>query len=233
MGSRLERQIVPRAQVVWRHDIDAKFSTSVDGGVAYVYPYGTDPYNPDDTRKSGWFPVGGGQVAYTDTWGLGSLLVRRDVSPNMLLAQNTINESAVLAAAVPLPWLSHGNRLMPRLLGAGTFGVQRTRLIDTMTGDAASSFKVARVDAGVIFNERPGISYGLRYEFMYQTGDSESATGPIPGFWRNTLFFSVSIRYPFEVAAELPKQRKKSARADRSDQGLGAEPVVPESATED
>ncbi len=232
MASRLDRQIVPRARLFWRHDIDRKYSTSIDVGGAYVYPYGSDPHNPDATdRKPGLFPIVGGLLAYTDTWGLGTLTVRRDVSPNMLLAQNTLNDSAVVAAAMPLPWLSNGNRLTPRLLGMGTFGMQRTQLIDSVTSDPVSSFIVARVDVGVMYNARPGVSYGARYEFMYQTGDDEAAM-PLPGFWRNTLYFTLNVRYPAEVAAEIPKRRKNSARADRSDTGLGAEPVVPEEATE-
>lgn len=228
MGSRLERQIVPRARLQWRHDIDKYLSTSVDGGAAYVIPYGTDPYNPGAMdRHAGLFPIAGVQGAYTDTWGLATLSFRRDVSPNMLIAQNTVNDSAILTAAVPLPWLNEGHRLSPRFVGMGVVGYQRTKLIDTVSDDLASSFKAARIDVGVMYTPRPGLSYGARYEFMYQTGDT-AAAGNLPGFWRNTIFATLALRYPAEVAAEMPKRRKNSMRADKSDQNtLGAEPVVP------
>lgn len=228
MGSRLERQLIPRARLQWRHDIDQHLSTSVDGGAAYVIPYGTDPYNPGvKDRHAGLFPIVGIQGAYTDTWGLATLSFRRDVSPNMLIAQNTVNDSAILTASVPLPWLNEGHRLQPRFVGMGVLGYQRTKLLDLESDDTASSFKAARIDIGVMYTPRPGLSYGARYEFMYQTGDTAAAVN-LPGFWRNTIFATLSLRYPAEVAAQMPKRRKNSLRADKSDQNmLGAEPVVP------
>jgi hypothetical protein len=49
-----------------------------------------------------------------------------------------------------------------------------------------------------------------------------------PSFWRNTIYFTFSLRYPEEMAATMPR-RQQSLRSDRNDlTPLGGEPVVPE-----
>ncbi|MBL0214294.1 MAG: hypothetical protein IPQ07_10445 [Myxococcales bacterium] len=230
MGPRLDRQINPRARMQWRRDLSRKLSSAIDGGVAIVLPYGTDPDNPDVTRHVGTFPLVGAQLAYTDLWGIATLAVRRDVTPNLFVAANTVNDTASLAAAMPLSWFESSRRRQPKLAGVGSFGISRTQLIQAETSDLQSSFVVGRVDAGLQYAPRPGITYSARYEFMYQTQTRGAGLGmAIPGFFRNTIYITAAIRFPADVAVRVPKRRAGSVRADRKDlTPVGAEPVIPD-----
>ena len=101
MGSRLDFQLNPRGTVSWRHDFDRQWSASADGGVVLVNPVGTDKYNPNEPRRAGTFGIYGGQIAYADVWGRATLSARRNVSPNMFLAQNTVDDAAEPPARAP------------------------------------------------------------------------------------------------------------------------------------
>lgn len=228
LGDRLDQQVNPQLTANYRHDFSTNWSASADGGVVYVNPVGTDPFNPmDTTRNAQLYPVAGVQGSYTDLWGRASLSARRGVSPNLLIAQNTVNTGVVAQLSVPLPWLDDSRRREPKLVAAGTIGYEQTELIDNTTDFTAGIFDVFRVDVGVAYSPRPGMTYGLRYEFLHQTGDA-SATMVVPDFTRNTLFFTFAFRYPDRLAVAVPRQRATS-RVDRSDlSATGEEPVVPE-----
>lgn len=228
-GPRLDRQVSPRLRAQYRRDLDRRLSLGADGGIVYVRPFGVDPYNPDEDRQPGFFPIMGAQFSYTDTWGRGTLAVRRDVTPNLQIAQQTVNDSVSLAAAFPLPWLDDTRRRAPKLIGLTSLGLQRTRLIDSESSDTTSSIDAARVDVAVSYAPRPGVAYTLRYEGMFQRGDSEAELA-VPGFYRNTVYFTFAVRYPNDVAGVVPKRRAQNpTRADRKDQSpIGAEPVIPD-----
>ena len=230
MGPRLDRQVDPRARVQWRHDLTRSLSSAVDGGLAIVLPFGIDPYHPDIKRHTGAFPIVGGQLAWIGVWGIATLSVRRDVTPNLFIAANTVNDTASIAAAVPLYWFEDSRRAQPKLAGVGSFGLQRTQLIEEQTSNLQSSFIVGRVDAGLQYAPRPGVTYTARYELLYQTADRAPALGmPIPGFVRNTLYLTAAVRFPADVAVRVPKRRTGSVRADRKDLApVGAEPVIPD-----
>ena len=226
LGPRLDHQLNPRLRVQWRHDIDRQWSTNIDGGGVYVHPYGKDPDNPDAVHEDGIFPVFGAGVAYTEVWGRATAQARREVAPNLLVAQNTVNDTATLAVALPLPWLDDSRRRQPRLVALGSLGVARTKLIDSETSDVSSSFYVGSLDVGLGYSPRPGFTYGLRYTFQYQTGDDE-AEMVIPGFWRNTLSFTFQLRYPDRANGEgARKKGKGGVRADGGDLvPIGVDPV--------
>ena len=224
-GPRLDRQINPRLRAQWRHDYNQRWSSTIDVGGVYVRPYGEDPNNPDVVYADGLFPVFGGAVAYTEVWGRASVTARREVAPNLLVAQNSINDTATVALALPLPWLDDSRRRQPRLVGLGSIGVARTRLIDSATSDIAQSFYLANIDVGVGYSPRPGFTYGLRYTFNYQTGDSE-AQMVVPGFFRNTLSFTFQLRYPDQVPGEARRKSRGGTRADGGDLvPIGIDPV--------
>jgi hypothetical protein len=217
LGPRLDRQINPRANVQWRHDFDRVWAMALDAGAVYVYPYKEDPNNPgrkDENR--GLYPVAGATGSYTEVWGRAQLQVRRDVAPNLLVAQNTISDSAVASVTMPLPMLDQANRSRPRFVGLGSFGLSRTTLLDQDTSAQRSQFENARLDVGIGYTPRPGFTYGVRYEFIYQTGD-DNAVMQIPGFFRNTLYFTFAIRYPEDVAGRDRQRRGNGVRADGSD----------------
>jgi hypothetical protein len=225
LGPRLERQLNPRIRSQWRHDYNRQWSSTIDGGLVYVHPYGRDPDDPDRENKDGIFPVFGGALAYTEVWGRAQLQARREVAPNLLVAQNTINDLATFQLAMPLPWLDDSRRREPKLVALGSLGVSRTQLIDTSTGDSASKFYVGRLDLGVGYSPRPGFTYGVRYEFQYQSGD-KAAEMLIPGFWRNTLSFTFNIRYPNQANGEAARRQTKGVRADGKDLvPIGVDPV--------
>jgi hypothetical protein len=228
--SRLDRQLVPRTRAQWRHDFNKVWSGSADGGLAFVFPYGVDPYNPMATdRKNGVFPIAGTQLSYVQPWGRAQLQVRRDITPNLFVAQNTVNDIVIATAAMPMNWLDDSAMRRPKFVLRASAGALRTQLIDTITGDQASSFLVGRIDVGINYTPRPGVVYGARYEVLAQTGNKQ-AEQIVPGFFRNTLFFTFAIRYPDRVAVEVPQRRSQGAvRADRKDLvPIGVEPVVPD-----
>jgi hypothetical protein len=229
--SRLDQQLNPRVRMAYRRDIDRKLSANLDGGLVYVIPFGKDPYNPDDPpRRRGIFPVLGGQLAYTDVFGVSTLSLRRDVSPNLLIAQNTVSDVAVISAAVPIPWREDNRRRAPKLIALGSLAAMRTQLVDPVTSDLSRSFGVGRVDVGIQYSVRPGFSYTIRYELMVQSSNRDETTEMItPGFFRNTFYFSFKYRWPEEVAIAVPKRRGQAVRADAGDASpLGAEPVIPD-----
>jgi hypothetical protein len=153
------------------------------------------------------------------------LSARRDVAPNLFLAQNTVDDAVNFQVALPLPWLE-ASRRVPKLAALGSVGVARTQLIDSDTGSTAGDFKVAHLDVSVGYTPSPGQTYGLRYELAYQTGDS-AAVMAIPSYLRNTLYATFALRFPDRVAGEVPK-RLKIMRSDRKDLLPGGEEVVPD-----
>ncbi len=229
--SRLDQQLNPRIRFAYRRDIDRKISGNLDGGFVYVIPFGVDPYNPDDPpRRRGVFPVAGAQLAYTDVFGVSTLSIRRDVSPNLLIAQNTVSDVIVISAAVPLPWKEDNRRRAPKLIGLGSVAAMRTQLVDPVTSELQRSFGVGRLDVGIQYSVRPGFSFTFRYELMIQSSNRDVETEMlVPGFFRNTFYFSFKYRWPEDIAIAVPKRRGQPIRADRGDAGaLGAEPVIPD-----
>jgi hypothetical protein len=235
MGSRRDHQLNPRGVVVWQYDIDRNWSSNVDVGAVYVNPitelFGRqlrDPYNPDaPDRSSKLFPTFGGVLAYTDVWGRAMLNTRRAVAPNLLIAQNTVNDQVNLTFAMPLSFLEKDPvRRKPRVVGIGTAGYARTRLIDPITSETEGTFNVARLDFAVAWSPRAGQTYGMRYEITYQKGDTVGEM-VVPSYFRNTFYFTFAMRYPEEVTVRVPRRQHQSVRADKGDLSpIGAEPVV-------
>jgi hypothetical protein len=177
-------------------------------------------------KRGGTFGVFGGQMAYVEPWGRATLSARRNVEPNLFLAQNTVNDEANLQLALPLGWLG-GSMRSPKVAALGSIGLAHTQLIDAERGSLEGNFRVAHLDASLGWTPRPGQTYGVRYELVYQTGDS-AAVMDIPGFVRNTLYVTFSLRYPERVAGEVPK-KLKGMRSDRKDMlPVGGEDVIPD-----
>ncbi len=233
MGSRRDNQLNPRAVAVWQWDISRQLSSNVDVGVVYVNPltklFGrdlSDPYNPMRQYNDGVFPIYGGVLAYSDVWGRASVNVRRSVTPNLFIAQNTVSDSASVTFAMPLKFLDkNGSNRQPKVVGLGTAGVDRTQLIDPELGELRGEFRVVRIDFSVAWQPRKGQTLGLRYEFSYQKGDTVGET-VVPTFFRNTFYFTYALRFPEEVQVRVPR-RNQSVRADKGDLApIGSEPVV-------
>jgi len=232
LGNRQDRQLNPRGVGVWQHDWNREWSSNVDGGVVNVNPIGIDPYNPTQERNPAWFPIFGVIAAYTEVYGRAQFEARRQVTPNMFIAQNTLSDGVKLAMAMPLRWFDRNStEREPRVIGLGSAGLERIQLINPFNGELKGRFVVARVDLGVGWQPRPGQTVGLRYEFVYQSGDTV-ADMIVPTFFRNTFYFTYALRWPEDVQVRVPR-RNQSMRADRSDLApIGAEPVVVDPAEE-
>ncbi|HEY4057193.1 MAG TPA: hypothetical protein VGM39_11325 [Kofleriaceae bacterium] len=230
MGSRLDRQYNPRVRAAYTRDLDRRYSLNLDAGAVYVIPYGTDPYNPmDKNRSNGLFPIVGAQLSLVDVWGVGIASVRRDVTPNLLVAQNTVSDVAQVTAAIPLKYHGELHRRQPKLVAIGNATAMRTQLIDPVDSSVDNSFWIGRLDVGLQYQYSPGIQYALRYEFMIQSHGTDSFGDDVPGFYRNTVFFTFKGRFPQDVAVDVPKRRENAVRSDRKDlMPMGAEPVIPD-----
>jgi hypothetical protein len=211
-GTHFAEQLNPRGTASLRHDFNRQWSINTEGGVVFVNPVGTR--NTDADRKGGMFGVFGSQLAYTEPRGRAALIARRTVAPNLYLAQNTLDDSVNFQVAMPLPWLNDSSRRV-KLAGLASIGAARTQLINAGTGSLEGDIKVGHLDASVVWIPRPGVTYGARYELVYQA-DGETLAMTTPSYYRNTLLFTFSIRYPERVAAQLPR-RAKSVRSDRKD----------------
>ena len=222
MGDRLDKQLNPRAVAVWQHDYSKHWSSAVDAGVVYVNP----TFNLTGDTEAGLFPIFGATAAYTDVWGRAQLTARRQVTPNLFIAQNTVSDSVNAAFAMPLTFLDKDSRRRnPRVVGVGTVGIDHTQMIDPLDASLKGNFWVGRLDASVAWQPRPGQTLGLRSELTYQEGDMV-ADMVVPSFHRFTFYFTFALRWPEDVQVRVPR-RTNSVRADQSDLApIGAEPVV-------
>ena len=120
-------------------------------------------------EKDTLFPTAGGHVAYTEAWGRATLSIRRAVTPNPLLAENTVDNALTRAVALPLPWLD-STRRSPKLEALGTVGVDRTRAASIRRRTKSiGTFDIAHVDLGVMWTPEAGRTYGVRYQLLAQT----------------------------------------------------------------
>jgi hypothetical protein len=222
MGDRLDKQINPRVVGVWQHDFTKALSTSVDAGVVYVNPI----FNLTGDTEAAPFPIFGITGAYTDVWGRAQVTARRAVTPNLLIAQNTLSDSINATFALPLNFLDRDQRRRaPKVIGIGNIGVDRTQLIDPSDASLRGRFFVGRLDTAVGWQPRPGQTLGMRAELTYQDGDAIGEM-VVPSFHRFTFYFTFSLRWPEDVQVRVPR-RTNSVRADKSDLApIGSEPVV-------
>jgi len=224
MGTGKDHQLNPTASLAWHHDFNRAWSLAANGGMTFVNPVNNDAADVTATQKTSQFWVAGAALAYTEVWGRAQLSANRSVAPNLLLAQNTVDESANLSVAMPLPWLDDTKR-NPKLMALGSLGFSHSSLINSDTGDTEGNIDVARADLSVGWSPRPGQTFGVRYEFVYQAAGNTGLMD-VPSYYRNTLSFTFAIRYPDRVAGEVPR-RNTSIRSDRSDLiPVGAEPVI-------
>ena len=230
-GSQLANQLNPRATVTWVRDLSQKWSMNLQAGIVYVNPVGVDPYAPTTaTQGAQPYPIFSATVAYTDVWGHAVLTAARTVAPVLFIAQNTLSTSVIAQAAIPLDWFDESPRSHdPKLALVGSIGVSRSQLLDSETADTVGQFDIDHADVGFLWTPTPSQTYGLRYELIVQNGDVIAQTFE-PSFYRDTLFFTFSLRYPGDVMPRMPRTGE-SLRSDRSDVApAGAEQVVPDAA---
>src|SRR5262249_16916668 len=147
-------------------------------------------------RKPGAFPTAGIIAAYTGEWGRALIDARRQVTPNLFIARNTVNDGINVTFAMPLTFLEKDQRRSaPRVVGVGSVGVARTQLIDPSSSDLSGQFWIERVDATVAWEPRKGQILGVRAELTNQNGDTIGEL-TAPSFHRFTLYFTFALRWP-------------------------------------
>ena len=198
-------QVNASAIVSWRRDFGPRWSSLLDAGATGIIPL-------DEGDQLVVQPTVGAQLGYFPNWGNAGLNLRRSVAPNLYLAQNTISDSAIVHAWLPLPWLARDVH-RPRLTLQTTAGAQRTRLIDTATGDVDSGFDVFSGDLAINYAMRDGVTVSLRAQHLRQVA-AEDASMEVLGYNRNTVMISITGRFPDRLAAEVPT--RESLRVDRS-----------------
>ncbi len=199
-------QMNAQATVSWRRDLNVRWTSTVDGGITSIVPL-------DDGDEIVIQPTVGVGVGYFPNWGSAGVQVRRSVAPNLLIAQNTVSDSAIANAWLPLPWLA-ADPMLPKLSVQGTLGFSRTQIIDSASGQLQSGFDVASVDAALNYAARPGLNASLRYQFIVQDGADDALAGEVFGYYRHTVLLTFHGRWPDRVAAEVPL--RSSLRVDRS-----------------
>ncbi len=205
MATESNDQVNVNGVVSWRRDFGPRWTSLLDAGATSIVPL-------DDGDQLVVQPTVGAQISYFPNWGTSGLAIRRSVAPNLYLAQNTIADSAIVNAWLPLPWLATDPH-QPKLSVQGTLGAQRTRLIDTATGDIESGFNVYAGDVAVNYAPRAGVTVALRFQHLRQVA-AEDAAMDVNGYVRNTAMISVIGRFPDRMAAEVPM--RSSLRVDRS-----------------
>ena len=210
-----------RGAAMYRRDLTRDWTFAAEAGAVDVVP-------TDGRAPATLFAVGSAQLGYFPAWGTANLSVRRDVSPNLLIAQDTVSEGAALTGWLPLPWL-RSTPADPQLTFQTTIGYSRIRLIDPTTGTTAQAFDDVLGDVAVNWNVRKNIGLTLRYQLIVQNAPAEEALGPLPiyGFTRNTVLVQFFGRWPERLAVEVPV--RNTLRVDRSNlTPIGDEIPTPE-----
>ena len=207
-GSTTDDLVNARASVMARRDLSKEFTGVLEGGAVDVIPVS------GLAAPSSIFAIGSAQLAYFPAWGTATATVRRDVQPNLLIAQNTLADSASVGAWLPLPWLRDDPQ-NPKLTFQATLGASRTRLIDSATGNTVEGFDDLLGDIAVNWQLRKNAELTFRYQLVWQSSDLSAMT-PVPvfGFVRNTVLVQFVGRWPERLAVEIPV--RQTLRVDRS-----------------
>lgn len=204
-----DEMINARGSLMYRKDVSRYWTAIVDAGAVGVIPAG-------GMGKTQVLPVGGASLAYYPAWGTASIGVRRDVAPNLLIAENTLSDSAVANAWLPLSWGGKDPR-DPEWSVQGTLGYARVRLIQTETGTTVQGFDDVLGDVALNWSMRKNAQFTFRYQVIWQSADTAAVMNdalPLFGFVRNTVLVQFTGRWPERLAVEVPV--RQTLRVDRS-----------------
>jgi len=201
MGAPIDNrdQVDVRGTVRLRRDLSEKWSAALEAGVVSLVPL-------EAGDKLFYQPIVAADLAYFPVWGSAGLALRHAVAPNLFLAQNEVTDSAVINAALPLPFIA-GSRFDPKLTFLTSLGLAHTRFIDLTDGSNRAAFNVFYTDAALQYSPQPNLQLAVRYQFVKQS-DADT-TNPDPtlamlGYVRHTVMVSFAGRWPARLAAEMP-----------------------------
>jgi hypothetical protein len=215
-------ELLSTSSVTWRRDLGLHWSASADVGMSALIPLSTSTADgtPSTDSSPSFRPTLGASLNYSPEWGSASAQIRRAIAPNLLIAQNTVSDSAILSAWLPLPWLAQA-RHEPRLTVQASGGINRTQIIDIDNGDSLQSFTVYSGDVGLNYAARSALNFTLRGSYVQQVAGDDVATNPgmdaltVNDYHRLTISLMIAGRFPERRAAEIPE--RASTRVDRSD----------------
>lgn len=206
-----EDQLGLSLRATWRHDLNIRWNTNVYGGVATIL----DPSGEFDSVIQ---PEAGASINYFPLWGAFGASYRRGMTVNLLVAQNTVSDEAVIHGWLPLPWLRH-EPLVPRFTVSGTGGILRSSTVNLSEGVTSSAHFAYVADAALHYTPMEAMAVSLRYQFFRQEADT-SALMAFGGYTKNTLMLTVTGRFPRQQAASIPM--RAPLRVDRADATGGA-----------
>jgi hypothetical protein len=190
-------QVDLRGTVRVRRDLSQNWSAAVEAGVVALVPLETGD-------QPVYQPIGAAELAYFPTWGSAGLAVRHSAAPNLFLAQNEVTDSAVINAALPLPFLRR-SRFEPRMTFLTSTGAAHTRFINLADGSDLATFNVFHADAAVAYAPLENLTMSVRYQLVKQSNAEVSDPALMMlGYVRHTVMFTFFGRWPARVASEMP-----------------------------
>jgi hypothetical protein len=202
-------QLTLSGSLLWRRDISRRWASVVDVGAVTLVSLAGSDVGP---RLE---PTIGAQIGYYPTWGAAGLSVRRTVTPNLIIAANTISDTAVLNATLPLTFLPLDVNHTPRYVFSASGGYAFSSVVDSDTGETTSGFQAGLATAEVAYAIKPRVNIALRYQYEHQVAGEGSTLTNVRDYDRNTVLLTFFGRWPDRVAGEVPI--RQSLRVDRSD----------------
>ncbi|MBK9035809.1 MAG: hypothetical protein IPL61_31935 [Myxococcales bacterium] len=214
-GATDARSINSNLVLSFRRDFTPRWTALADVGGAWIASL--------DDAPSMIQPTFGINVGYTPVWGSAGLALRRSMAPNLYIAENTISDSAIANASLPLPWLTDDPNL-PRLVASGALGASRNQIV---RGDqVTSSVNVVNADVALTYAPRGDVTVTLRAQHLRQIpGTSTGVASAALEYDRTTFVVQATFRFPERLAAEIPQ--RDSLRVDRSDNTPVGDEVTP------
>ena len=212
------RQLNAGVVGAWRRDFGLRWTLALDAGATAVIPF-------QDVSPS-IQPTIGAQLGYFPEWGSAGVSIRRSVAPNLFIQENTITDSAIVNAWLPLPWFTP-DPMLPRFSVAGSAGITRTQVISRDTGEPTGAFDMLGADAALNYHPMEGFVVTARYQYLDQR-ISEAGDAAVFPYSRHTVMISVGGRFPYRLAAEVPQ--RETLRVDRRNATPVGEEVAPTTA---
>jgi hypothetical protein len=200
------RQLTANLTGSWRRDLGPRWSVALDGGLTTIVSF-------EDTDTS-YQPTVGAQLGYFPLWGSAGATLRRSIAPNLLIQQNTITDSALIGASLPVPWLAKDPR-DPKVTFSASTGASRIQLLGLTDSQPSGTYDVVGGDLSINYAVYEGALLSARYQYVRQFIDENSAaTTTLFDYDRSTVLVSFGGRFPYRLAAEVPQ--RESMRVDRS-----------------
>jgi hypothetical protein len=195
----LQRQLVSRANALYRHDIGRYFSTRFEAGGARV--------DWLESHKTYYYPTGSATLGYADTYGDATLTYAHSITNNVLLGQSYLSDELRLRGALPLDQKSTFSI-------AASAGYQTGRLLDE-DARLATHVSLLLADVTLGWQTTPWLLVGVRAQHIDQRSDVRVPTLPV-SFVQNSIMLGLACKFPPDP--EMPGAYRSPQRVDRTDE---------------